>query len=606
MFIIITDRSAERKGKSELFGREISYVPPCHNSLIPQADAKCAIASDSSTKISEKFSQNSESEFLSLFPHRHDFLFADFPNLGESPNWQTESRFPLSDRKILQGGKLYGVRFGTHTYYLLIDIDFSSRYHPEQDRLAIEGIKGALEEIGLVNCVPIQSSDSGGIHLYIPISEAQPSWEISLLVKQKLAAAGYRIAPGHLEIFPNPRGYSDELSLYNGHRLPLQQGSYLLNKDFEPIFSTQEEFVKRWKFAQQNNTITNRQIKAQIKKLKRNSYYPSRKASDFRNDLEAVINLGWTGRGQTNELLGKIALKSYIFDGLKGAPLAMAIADTARSLPGYDEYCQHQAEIDRKARYWARSVERDPNYYPHQEKPKVPTLLEETASKPNQNDLRAEDSQNRIKAAKADLIAKGELPDQITAREKAIAASGISTRTLRKYKEIWHPEYDKAIDHTPEKALEIDLDQESLESLPDKDQYTLAPNKLVFAIAAPQSASNLDASLAQGGFGGDSDPALCPVEVSRKIRETLNQIQQANREREQANLQRQVSESSTETTQKISRTRSEKERLRLKHWLESGDPLLVSEALKQLGIYDWIDHPQNSVTSSYPGSKITG
>jgi hypothetical protein len=549
-------------------------------------------AGSKSSAILQKISQSSESEFLSLFPHRHDFLFADFPNPGESPNWQTESRFPLSDRKILQGGKLHGVRFGTHTDYLLLDIDFSSRYHLKQDRLAIEGIKGALEEIGLVDYVLIQSSDSGGIHLFIPISESQPSWEISLLVTLRLKAAGYLIAPGHLEIFPNPRGYSDELSLYNGHRLPLQQGSYLLNKDFESIFSTQEEFVKRWKFAQQNNTITNRQIKAQIKKLNRNSYYPSKKASDFRNDLEAVINLGWTGRGQTNELLGKIALKAYIFDGLEGTPLAMAIADTARSLPGYDEYCQHQSEIDRKSRYWARSVERDPKYYPYQEKPKGSTLLEATASKPNQNDLRAEDSQKRIKTAKADLIAKGELPDQITAREKAIAAFGISTHTLQKYKKIWHPKYDEVIDHTSEKALEIDLDQESPESLSDIDQYTLAPNKLVSAIAAPQSAGNLDNSLAQGGSGGDSGSAPCPPEVSRKIRETLNRTNQANREREQANLQRQVSESSPEKTQKISRIRSEKERLRLKHWLASGDPLLVSEALKQLGGHDRINHPQ--------------
>ena len=317
--------------------------------------------------------------------------------MGESPNWQTESRFPLLDRKILQGGKLHGVRFGTHTDYLLFDIDFSSRYHPNQDRLAIEGIKGALEEIGLVSFFPIQSSDSGGIHLYIPMSESQPSWEISLLVKLKLEAAGYLIAPGHLEIFPNPRGYSDKLSLYNGHRLPLQQGSYLLNKDFEPIFSTQEEFVKRWKFAQQNNTITNRQIKAQIKKLKRTSYYRSKKASDFRNDLEAVINSGWTGRGQTNELLGKIALKAYIFDGLQGTPLAMAIADTARSLPGYDEYCQHQSKIDLKSRDWARSVERDPKYYPYQEKPKGSTLLEATVSKPNQGQKIAKKELKRLR-----------------------------------------------------------------------------------------------------------------------------------------------------------------------------------------------------------------
>ena len=43
--------------------------------------------------------------------------------------------------------------------------------------------------------------------------------------------AGLEIKKGQLETFPNTKRYN---SLFNGHRLPLQQGSYLLDKDYVP------------------------------------------------------------------------------------------------------------------------------------------------------------------------------------------------------------------------------------------------------------------------------------------------------------------------------------------------------------------------------------
>src|SRR3712207_8005539 len=42
-------------------------------------------------------------------------------------------------------------------------------------------------------------------------------------------------------------------SLFNAHRLPLQHGSYLLNQEFQPIWSSCQSFVAQWQSAQQRS-----------------------------------------------------------------------------------------------------------------------------------------------------------------------------------------------------------------------------------------------------------------------------------------------------------------------------------------------------------------
>jgi hypothetical protein len=106
--------------------------------------------------------------FLSLFPHRYDFIYAPHPDLGERPQWQTESRYPLSDRLIQQGAHLYGVRFGAQTQYCLLDIDIGSAYHRQQDPLAIHRLLAALEPLGLVSYLACTSSNSQGCTCTFP------------------------------------------------------------------------------------------------------------------------------------------------------------------------------------------------------------------------------------------------------------------------------------------------------------------------------------------------------------------------------------------------------------------------------------------------------
>ena len=86
------------------------------------------------------FVQELEDRFLALWPHRFDYLYAPHPAPGTTPQWQTETRHPLSDRLINQGTYLYGVRCGSLTQYAMLDIDSGSPYHPRRDPLGIARI----------------------------------------------------------------------------------------------------------------------------------------------------------------------------------------------------------------------------------------------------------------------------------------------------------------------------------------------------------------------------------------------------------------------------------------------------------------------------------
>ena len=282
-------------------------------------------------------------DFLALWPHRYDFLYAPHPDPGQKPDWKTESGHPLSDRLITQATYLYGVRPGPQTAYGLLDIDKGSPYHPRHDPLALQRICEALEPLGLLSHLTLTSSDSRGLHLYFPCAEELPSWQLALAITTLLENAGFKVMSGWLEVFPNLKPFSADgsVSLYNGHRLPLQQGSYLLNEDLCPIASSQDTFVRHWQQAAARNDICLPVMEQIIRQSRRQFYRVSGKAQKFLNDLNAEIEPGWSGRGQTNYLLGRIAMRSYIFahtlyatEPLIGQALADDIVRVAIALPG--------------------------------------------------------------------------------------------------------------------------------------------------------------------------------------------------------------------------------------------------------------------------------
>lgn len=392
---------------------------------------------------------------LSLFPHRFDYLYAEHPAPGAPPQWRTENRHPLSDRLIRQGASLYGVRFGKLTRYVMLDIDAGSIYHPHRDRFAIDRMMAALEPLGMVAHLAVTSSYSAGVHVYIPFEQPQKSWQVAAAVAGVLEQAGFKLEAGLLELYPNPRSWDPQTTtLYNGHRLPLQAGSYLLTADYNLTNANDEMFCQRWQFCTLKNDVQTKALKHAIRLSRRKHERLSHRASKFLNDLNACIDLGWTGHGQTNFILGRIALRSYVFGHLikkiaplEGDRLVADIVATAMQLPGYRDWCRHQHELWRRAEDWARSAEN--SRYWHCGLPK-PELVEEpeVAAGPEDgntwntwNTWQQQQARDKLRYAIADLLNRGELPSGARERFCVLACRyHLSGTTLYRHRDLWHPD----------------------------------------------------------------------------------------------------------------------------------------------------------------------
>jgi hypothetical protein len=391
-----------------------------------------------------------EDAFLALFPWRYDYIHS---RQGFIADWRTVTNHPLSDRLIHQGFFLYGVRFGYTTAYAMLDIDADSPYHPNRDPLAIERIMQALEKhLGIVSQLTVTSSYSGGLHVYLPLGAPFRSWDIAHAIALVLESVGFIIAAGKLEIFPNRKTTTEQR--YAAHRLPLQAGSYL-----QDAYNSKDEFVNRWHLAAEKNAIDQGAIDRVFRTLKRQPYRLTKSATKFLQDLDAEIEPGWTGPGQTNRLLGRIALRGYCFghvigesdQPITGDRLVKYVISTARSLPGFREHCGHQADLADRASHWARSAESSPKYFPYalgkdslidqgslNDQPKELTAW---------NMLQMQLARLKIREAIADLLDRDSLPSGTRERMFALTNYGISPKTLYKHEDLWHPE--KLLDPAP-------------------------------------------------------------------------------------------------------------------------------------------------------------
>ncbi|MEP0919567.1 hypothetical protein NC981_22320 [Leptolyngbya sp. DQ-M1] len=515
-------------------------------------------------------------EFLALFPHRYDYIWAELPCVGAEVNWQTESRHPLGDRLIRQGGYLYGVRFGAETQYCLIDIDAGSPYHPKRDPFAIGRIAAALEPLGLVESIVCTSSYSGGLHLYFPFPQAHSSWQLAIAVATLLENSGFKIVPGQLETFPNPKPYvaNGTPSLFNAHRLPLQVGSYLLNAEFQPIWSTQQTFVEYWHFAQRRNSLDTQLLKRILKQAKRRLFRVSGKAEKFINDLNAEIELGWTDYGQTNRLLGRITMRAYIFhhvlsggQPLVGSALVEEIVETAKSLPGYEEFCRHQHEINHRAEEWARCIQSSHYFHYGDQKGKFKAKSEELESAidqaPSWNQQQSESARDRIRSAIADLLEKGILPSQSTQRFKALLQYRIGGGSLYRHRDLWHPQFLMSDSLGNLQQLEPEKSSQNITSLLQGEGGNSVSSN-------DSSDSELQVCATTGG-NSSVNQGSCPNPVSNNIEDSLEaQAQQeACEEAIQLAIEHQLQSSLS------SQTGAEQ----MQRYLNSGDPILIAEAM---------------------------
>jgi hypothetical protein len=520
-------------------------------------------------------------EFLALFPHRFDYIYASHPEPGQSPHWQTESRHPLGDRLIQKGTHLYGVRFGSHTQYLMLDIDSGSPYHPQNDPFAIARINATLESLGLVTSVACSSSYSNGIHLYFPFDQPQPSWAVGNAVTALLENSGFIVKPGLLEVFPNRKLYSnsDTPSLFNAHRLPMQAGSYLLDGGYSVIWSDRDQFVQRWQFAQRRNSLDKARLETVNRQNRQKNYRISGKTDKFINDLNTEIEIGWTDYGQTNRLLGRIAMREYIFhhvleggEPLEGQALVDEIVRTARSLPGYSEWCRHQYEIEKRAAEWARCIEN--SHYFHYSTTATPVLSKAESRQSSWNAQRSEAARDRIVQAIQRLVDDGTLPGGATARFKVLTACGIGGSTLYRYRELWHPAFEGT---SPFPQAESPVENPPLPPNSFIERQESCAEGASSCHCSTSLLPVIDRNLLQDKDLGDRQVSQSEQPASNFVQRILSQVQTLSKR-----VKHRAQSEALNLTQRCSENQQTVHLRRMQQYLDSGDPILVAEAMQTL------------------------
>ena len=434
--------------------------------------------------------------FTSLFPHGYDFIYATDTKANGKPDWKTQTRYPLSPRKLYvdwqDDDTLIGVRFGTNTAYGMLDLDKGSPYHPHRSEQKFRGILQALEDIGLVRPLIIQSSFSEGLHIYYPLPETVSSFALACGMKACLQSYGYEIADGVLELFPNTKAYDSE---FKAHRLPLQKGSYMLNDDLEKIGNNLTRFVHIWSFMCQDSQEIDL-LKEVIAEAKENYKPPklSRKTDDiikWRDDLEKQIEQGWTGKGQSNQLLYLIGKQARIFLGCVDVDaIAKYITKKARASAGFSKFCGDIHRLERKARDVAKWCLE--HHFPWGSKKTQPVDEVNTMDNATGHAAKKAATFKRLSLAVSELKNSDTMPTTIRGMAQAIAKqakASVETLYRPEYKCLWHPEFTESSNtiQTVDSSLETPLDDVPIESTENKTESVVTQNPLYEALAISET-----------------------------------------------------------------------------------------------------------------------
>lgn len=304
------------------------------------------------------------------------------PNHADS-SWVTCSQFPLSVggfvNKFADPLNLLGVSFGDTTNYLGLDIDVRSPYHLANDPQAFDRLLTTLEKIGLTAPVIIKSSDSGGIHIYYFLDRPLSTIRIATLVKITLIDAGFHIKDGDLELFPNVKKYTargEKPSHFKALRLPLQpnSGAMILDRDGNILewanISPQKQieiFLELAIDSAATNDIDliEKKLNPAYKKYTKNidkyqqlsgSKNYSDRALEWKQNLETEFEIGWTGNGQTNELLRKFVEYVIVFEQITDrTEICKRVLERVLITRGYHEHCLHQPTIEDRIADWVDS-----------------------------------------------------------------------------------------------------------------------------------------------------------------------------------------------------------------------------------------------------------
>jgi len=255
---------------------------------------------------------------------------------------------------------ILGKRFGKLTNYLMIDIDINSPFHPRNG--GIEQILAAMESIGLCRYLLIRSSASEGIHIYFSLAEPVSVWALACAAHAALTAAGVTITGGTCELFPNKRALNAE---HNGHRLPLQDGSFILDSDFRCIGNSKAVFLRQWRLCavgQDNEKLQ--------QALSGNAIYappstpveplptvtaPQRAHISTARTTHVIPPIAWVSYRQSNDVMRELVNYGDRYVGHKNiADLADWVRAVAPQLSGYEQFASPKSKRDIERGTWPR------------------------------------------------------------------------------------------------------------------------------------------------------------------------------------------------------------------------------------------------------------
>ena len=443
-------------------------------------------------------------KFHSLFPHGWDFIIKETPE----SDWKTVKKYKLTEQKLwykyTDPKKILGLRFGTQTRHGLFDIDFGSIHDPREQEKSLDKLKEELEHWGITRILFLQSSLNGGLHFYFFLDRLVNTFRLACVLNKVIEDAGLSVKRGQLETFPNTKRYN---SLFNGHRLPLQQGSYLLDKDYVPYSNRLSDFISAADWSAQGNDTDLLEGRLESAydwfKVKKNTlrvYNPTPEDKEFieqveyaqreikegfLNSIRIEVEQGFTGNGETNDLLLTIAKLGRIFYGLSGQQYIDYIKETVTSCPGYVKYCRHKHEIDRRCAEVARCGEK--KWFPYRtrltsDRPTYKYIKENLTCSTNLNLERQHNARSRIiQAVEYIRQTQGGLPKKVGECKLAIRnvtfelfGVSVSDATLKKPENLplWHPKHrgeptePTSASHTEQspEAVVIDLEAEEIEA----------------------------------------------------------------------------------------------------------------------------------------------
>ena len=176
----------------------------------------------------------------------------------------------------------------------------------------------------------------------------------------------------------------------------------------------------------------------------------------FLNKIRIEVEQGFTGFGETNDLLLTIAKLGRILYGLSGKPYIDYIRETVTSCPGYVRYCRHKHEINRRCAEVARYGEKQ--WYPYrsrlpQDRLTYKYIKDSLTNQTNLNLERQYNAQSRIiQAVEYIEQEEGGLPQKVGECKlkirnvtKELFGVSVSDATLKKPENLplWHPKYRK-------------------------------------------------------------------------------------------------------------------------------------------------------------------